>query len=187
MSELVKINPLLRARWSPRVFSNRLVSESEMRHLFEAARWSPSCSNEQPWRFVSGTRDEGKTYDRIFEILDPGNQKWANSAPVLLLLATKTNFSYKDRPNHWAEYDAGQAAAHLTFQAMEMGISVHQMAGFDRKKATELLGTGNEYLPMTVIAVGFPGESDNFPDEIKRRERSETKRRTLQELVLVWN
>lgn len=187
MSELVNINNLLRTRWSPRVFSDRNVTESELRRLFEAARWSPSCSNEQPWRFLSGVRGEGKYYDKIFNLLDAGNQKWAHSAPVLLLLATKTSFTYNDKINKWAEYDAGQAAAHLTFQAMEMGIFVHQMAGFDRQKAAELLEAGKEYLPMTVIALGFIDSKSLRPEEMERRKRSENKRRTLKELVLAWN
>lgn len=187
MSELIKINSLLRARWSPRVFSDRPITESELRRLFEAARWSPSCSNEQPWRFVTGVQGDGKNYEKIFSLLDEGNQKWAHSAPVLLLLATKTNFTYNDKVNKWAEYDAGQAAAHLTFQAMEMGIFVHQMAGFDRHRAYALLAADKEYLPMTVIALGYTDSTDIKPDELDRRRRSENKRRSLQELVLAWS
>ena len=161
--------------------------KGELRQLFEAARWSPSCSNEQPWRFITGIRGEGESYKKIFDLLDPGNQKWAGSAPVLLLLATKTIFTRNDKDNKWADYDAGQAAAHLTFQAMEMGIFVHQMAGFDREKALQLFGQQEELRPMTVIAAGYIDHDSTNPDELKRRERSEVKRRQLNEFVLSWD
>ena len=41
-------------RWSPRSFTGKAMSRAELMSLFEAARWAPSTSNTQPWRFVYG-------------------------------------------------------------------------------------------------------------------------------------
>ena len=44
--------PVMLERWSPRSFESREVDPADLRRLFEAARWAPSSSNEQPWRFI---------------------------------------------------------------------------------------------------------------------------------------
>ena len=38
-------------RWSPRSMTGQRLDEEELLSLFEAARWAPSSSNNQPWRF----------------------------------------------------------------------------------------------------------------------------------------
>lgn len=41
----------IKERWSPRAFDSKKVSRDEIMSLLEAARFAPSCFNEQPWRF----------------------------------------------------------------------------------------------------------------------------------------
>ena len=49
----VKIHDMIQARWSPRAFDpDKPVSHDDLLALLEAARWAPSCFNDQPWRFV---------------------------------------------------------------------------------------------------------------------------------------
>ena len=50
------IHDVLRQRWSPRAYSERMVEPEKLRSLFEAARWAPSSNNEQPWHFIVGTK-----------------------------------------------------------------------------------------------------------------------------------
>ena len=42
------IHELIARRWSAYAFSDRPVSEDDLRSVFEAARWAPSSYNEQP-------------------------------------------------------------------------------------------------------------------------------------------
>jgi glucosamine--fructose-6-phosphate aminotransferase (isomerizing) len=44
----------LKQRWSPRAFEDRPIENDKLQRLFEAARWSPSASNIQPWAFILG-------------------------------------------------------------------------------------------------------------------------------------
>jgi nitroreductase len=46
------IHELFMKRWSPYAFSDQPISEEDLRALFEAARWSASNFNEQPWRYI---------------------------------------------------------------------------------------------------------------------------------------
>jgi len=52
------IHDPIRDRWSPAAFADRPLAAAELASLFEAARWAPSCFNEQPWRFIFATRDD---------------------------------------------------------------------------------------------------------------------------------
>ena len=48
------VHDLIRHRWSPRAFDAIAAGAAadDLLRLFEAARWAPSSSNEQPWRFI---------------------------------------------------------------------------------------------------------------------------------------
>ena len=129
------VHELIRRRWSPRAFSERLVEPEILRSLFEAARWAPSSNNEQPWHFIVGTKAEVTAYDRLFQCLKEGNKKWAFRAPVLMLSVARLNFEDEGTPNRHALHDTGMAAFSLTMQATALGLIVHQMAGFEIDKA----------------------------------------------------
>ncbi|MBN2431872.1 MAG: nitroreductase family protein [Acidobacteria bacterium] len=173
------IHDLLRRRWSPRAFSDRTIEPAVMRRIFEAARWSASCFNEQPWRFIVGIRGAGDTYDRITAALSPGNQRWTHTAPVLVLICSKKTFTHNSKPNDWHVYDAGQAAAHLTVQAMSESVFVHQMAGFSADKARELFQVPADYEVVTAMAMGYAGDPAQLPEELHKSELSPGSRRPL--------
>ena len=79
------IHELLRERWSPRAFADRMVEPEKLRSLLEAARWAPSSFNEQPWSFIVATKEHPGEYERLLSCLVEGNVRWAQHAPVLML------------------------------------------------------------------------------------------------------
>ena len=139
--------------------------------------------NEQPWRFIVGVKNQGDTYDKIYDTLMDGNKSWAKHAPVLILAIAVNFYERNGQPNKHAEYDLGQALAHLTFQASALDLYVHQMGGFSQQKAREKFDIPEGYSPMTVAAVGHLGNIDDLPEEIKIREKSKRRRKDLDELV----
>jgi nitroreductase len=175
--------PIFHTRWSPRSFSDREVSSADLAKVFEAARWAASSFNEQPWRFLVGTRNS-LAYKKIFSSLMPVNQQWAVSAPVLILGATKTRFSHNDSPNRVALYDLGAAASYLTLQAAALGIATHQMAGFDPDAARKAFEIPDDYLPGAVIALGYQGEPAALPNEqFLAQEVAPRERKPLKDFV----
>ncbi len=177
------LHPHLIHRWSPRAFSPQKVSVEQLTSIFEAARWSPSSSNEQPWRFVVGCKGD-ETYERIFSTLVEFNQLWAGTAPVLFLaIAKKTSNKNPEVENRSARYDLGQSLAYLTFQAMEEGLFVHQMAGFDTQKAAELFHVPSDHEVVTVSAVGYEGDPEVLHPNLKESELAPRERKPLSELV----
>ena len=181
------LHDLISRRWSPLAFAPRSVPADALHSVFEAARWSPSAFNEQPWRFIVGTRSGGdsETFAQIVSCLLPGNQVWADTAPVLMIALAALTSSRDGRDNPYALYDTGQAVAHLTFQASALDLFVHQMAGFDKDKARETFAIPDTLLPVAAIALGYMGELSVLTDD-KQRERHQNPdraRKPLAEIV----
>ena len=156
-------------RWSPRGFLEKAVPRAMLMSLFEAARWAPSAMNEQPWRFVWA--DEEADLVRFRAALMEANQVWANRVPVLVYLLARKNYVRNERPNKAAMFDAGAAWMSLALQARKLGLYTHAMGGFDRDKALAAVGAdGDEYDVMAALAVGWKGDAEMLPDELKARE-----------------
>jgi hypothetical protein len=178
-----EINPILKNRWSPRAFSGESIENLKLVRMFEAAQWSPSASNEQPWSFILGLKGD-ETYKKIFDTLVEFNQLWAITAPVLILscgnsMSTKNAGKF----NATFMYDLGQAVAHLTFQASDDNLFVHQMAGFDAVKAAEIFSLPAGINAITVLAVGYIGDPEVLHPNLKKMEFNKRERRDLSETV----
>lgn len=176
--------PVVLGRWSPRSFSSRDVSPANLRRVFEAARWAASAYNEQPWRYLVGTRNS-LTHKKIFSTLIGFNQSWAGAAPVLILGVASTKYSHNGTDNAYALYDLGAASSYLTLQASALGISTHQMAGFDHDIARKAFGVPDDYVFGSVIALGYQGEPAALGNEkLIEAEIEPRARKALTEFVL---
>ena len=172
-----EIHPLLKKRWSPRAFEERPVEEQKLKNILEAARWSPSASNSQPWVFFVGIKGDG-IYEKIFSTLVEFNRLWANLAPVLILNCG--HMSGEDgKPYPTWQYDTGQAVAHLSVQAMAEGLHVHQMSGFDALKATELFALPDHIRAISVTAIGYIGDPSLLHPRMQKSEVAERERKEM--------
>jgi nitroreductase len=175
--------PIFGERWSPRSFADRDVSPALLKKVFEAARWTASSYNEQPWRFLMGARGTS-THGKIFQSLGEFNQRWAQKAPVLILGVARTKFTQSGKENRVALYDLGAAASYLTLQAAALGLSTHQMAGFDTETARKALGIPEEYIVGAVIALGYQGPPEALGDEkMLQQETAPRTRKPLSEII----
>src|SRR5690242_9110249 len=110
------LHPLLADRWSPRAYDqDHGLLDADVDALLEAARWAPSASNSQPWRFAVVHRGPPERA-AVLDTLAPTNRGWASEASALVVIAAQT-LGADGRPRPWAAYDTGQAVAHLTLQA----------------------------------------------------------------------
>lgn len=178
------IHEIIKQRWSPRAFSPREVEREKLLSLLEAARWAPSSYNEQPWRYFVATREHPEHYEKLFGCLGEGNRKWAGNAPVLMLSVAKTFFDKNQRGNRHAWHDVGLATANLIFQATDLGLHVHQMAGFHVEKVRRVLRIPQGFEPAAMIAVGYLGDPESLEDEkLRARETAPRTRKPLKEIV----
>ncbi|MCU1561124.1 nitroreductase family protein [Mycetocola sp.] len=179
------IHEVLAERWSPRSFDSGVeVPAEKITAALEAARWSASASNTQPWRFLVARRGTAE-HATIVENLIGFNQSWAASAHVLIVnLAAVT--SDDGTPQRWAQYDLGQAVANLTVQAHHDGLHVHQMGGIEVDGLRAAFDIDPALEPISVTALGVLGTPDALTSDVLReREVAPRSRRPLDELVLL--
>jgi nitroreductase len=170
-------------RWSPYAFSERPVSEDDLKSLFEAARWAPSSYNEQPWSYIVAIKDNAEEFERLHSCLVEGNQPWSKNAPVLAIGCTSLNFKKNGKPNAAAVHDLGIASASLTFEATARGLYVHQMIGILPDKVRELYQVPDDVEPKTGLAIGYLGDPDDLSEDYRKRDLAERSRKPLSEFV----
>ncbi len=183
---------VIERRWSPRAFDPaRDVARADLLRLFEAARWAPSGSNEQPWRFVAVSRLRSPDqFAALVATLLPKNRAWAESAPIAVLVAVHHERVSSGAPRAGAWYDAGQAVAFLTLQATSMDLAVRQMEGFDADAARRVCHVPDAFTPAVVMAIGYAGDPESLAIESHRHaERQPRTRRPIREFVFenTWN
>lgn len=177
------VHELIAKRWSPYSFDDRAVSDADLCSLFEAARWAPSSYNEQPWSYIIATKQRPEEFTQMLSCLVEGNQVWAKNAPVLALGIARVNFARNDRPNRAAIHDLGLAAGNLVMEATARGLAVHQMIGILPDRAREIYEIPGGYEPMTGIAIGYLGDPNRLPENLKDRDLARRPRKPLREFV----
>jgi len=177
------IHDLVVHRWSPRAFADRSVDESTLRQLFEAARWAASCYGDEPWYYIVATREKPQEFQKLLGCLVDANKAWAKAAPVLALSVARTTLRSNGSPNALAWHDVGAASALLSIEATDLGLSVHQMGGFDSRCARETFGIPAGYDPVAAIAIGYAGDPASLPEKLRQRETAPRTRKPLSDFV----
>ncbi len=174
------ISPLILNRWSSRAFSGELVTHEELMAVFEAARWAPSSSNNQPWRFIYACKDT-PFWKTFFDLLVPENQSWVQRASVLILVISKRLLaSGKSSRTH--SFDAGASWENLALQATALNLVAHAMKGFDYEKARLSLAVPSTYTIEAMIALGRKG-SDTLLTPREREREKPSGRKELSEII----
>lgn len=176
------IHELLRQRWSPRAFAPRPVELEKLASVLEAARWSASGGNLQPWSFIVATQEQTEPFAHMVSCLLEGNVPWASKAPVLMITVAQLNRP-NGQPNRTAYYDLGLAVQNLTVQAMALGLYLHQIGGFSPDKARELFAIPAGHDAVTMVALGYQGDPDGLAERNRESELTPRVRRPMREFV----
>ncbi len=180
------IAPQFTERWSPRALSPA-VSEAELLSCLEAARWAPSASNTQPWRYVLSRHGE-PGFAAILASLAPFNREWADQAGALIvacsLLESAPTPTHPAKPLPGSAFDAGAAWMSLALQARQLGLFAHAMGGFDREALAQTIALPAAAARIDcVIAIGRPGDPAQLLEALREREKPNG-RRPLSELLM---
>lgn len=179
------INELMRRRWSPRAFEEgRVVEREKMLTMLEAARWAPSCFNDQPRNFLVFDGSDQPGLEKARECLSPGNA-WARKAPVLMISVARETFEHNGKPNRWGQHDTGLATENLLLCAVELGLAAHAMGGFDADRARVEFGIPEGFTPMAMIAIGYPyrGRLEELDEKLRGKELAASERKSIGEIA----
>jgi len=172
----------IKERWSPVAFSDIPVEEEKIRIMFEASRWAPSSYNEQPWRYIYATKNDGAEREKLESLLTEGNN-WAKNAYILIIDFAKKTLTRNGNPNGAAEHDLGASNAYLVAQLPALGLVGHQMGGFRKEDANAVLGVPDDYKSLSMIAVGYPADPSTLSEDLQKRQAAARSRMDQSEFV----
>ncbi len=163
------ISSFILNRWSPRAMTGEPITQDELFTLFEAARWAPSCYNNQPWIFIYGMKGTPE-WDTLRELQVPFNQEWTKNSSALVLIVSRNNFYHNDKPSVTHSFDTGAAWMALALEGHEKGLVVHGMQGFDYEAAKKRLHIPEGYTVEAMIAIGKPAPKETLSPELQAKE-----------------
>lgn len=179
------IDPIFLERWSARSFKPEEMPEEDLLTMFEAARWSHSASNRQPWRFSYSLRNSA-SWETYLGFLIDSNRAWSQNASAIVVVVSKTHTSPTDGSeptfNRTHDFDTGSATQAFTLQAAKLGYIAHPMAGIHIDLIQEAFGIREGYTVECVMSVGKLAPKDDLPEKYRERE-IQSQRKPLSEIV----
>jgi nitroreductase len=181
VQDIATISPLITARRSGLAYDPDVeLTDLQITSLCEAAHWAPSCYGDEPWQFVVWNKHQNNdAWQQALDCLVPGNQTWAQNAPLFFLTASSPKFKHNDKPNRWQSYDTGAAALNLCLQATHLGLVNHQMGGFDADKLKQIFHIPDEIECWAMIAIGAPADINTLSADLQERALQARSRRPL--------
>jgi nitroreductase len=176
------IDPFFADRWSPRSFLPDPIPDADLLTIFEAARWAPSSSNNQPWRFLYARRDTA-SWPLFVNLLVEPNRVWAENASVLIVVISNTQFDRGGESSQTHSFDTGAAWQNLALQAWLKGYAAHGMEGFNYDAARTVLEIPQEFKVEAMLALGKEGPKEALSPKNQEREKP-NQRRPLSETIV---
>ncbi|MGD2246402.1 MAG: nitroreductase family protein [Candidatus Aminicenantes bacterium] len=160
------------------------ITRKLIKDLAASVRLSPSCFNNQPWRFVFVY--ERGMLEKMREALSGGN-KWAYAASLIIAVFSRKQDDCVIISREYYQFDCGLAVGFLVLRAAELGLVAHPIAGYSPKKTREILGIPEDYQVITLIIVGK--KTDKIGPLLSKsqamREKSRPRRRPFREFVFL--
>ncbi|MCP5053358.1 MAG: nitroreductase [bacterium] len=180
----MELKKLLETRRSTRSLAPVEVTEDLIHDLAHCAKLAPSCSNNQPWRFVFAY-DPG-VLKRLFATMAEGNE-WTHEASMLVAVFSARDFDHYDEKREYYLYDTGMATAFLLLRAADLGLVAHPIAGFDDDKAKDILGIPREMTLIALINIGKKADQVNpvLSDMMALGEKQRPPRKEFHEFAYI--
>ncbi|MCX7028231.1 MAG: nitroreductase family protein [Spirochaetes bacterium] len=170
----------IEARRARRALDPRPIERDMLVRLVEAAHLAPSFGNTQSWRIV--TVVDSVRLEALKAALTGGNY-WAKKSPAIAAFVTSPEWDGRiEGGREYAFFDLGQAAMAYQLQAIEEGLIVHPIAGFDSSVAKRALGIPETAVLETLIILGYPGDSSGLSEKHLAAETSARIRKPLDEV-----
>jgi nitroreductase len=151
----------IKGRRSVRQFTDKPIGKDNLERLLDAARWAPTASNQQRWRFVVVTSPSVKELIRKFA---PGI--FIMPAAFIVICAEKEAGA---KPWDEATYlaDCAIAAQNIMLAAYEMGIGSCPALSYAKVAVQEILNLPQDVEPLLIITLGYPAEDPEPPPRLE--------------------
>ena len=177
-----KIIHEIEIRRAKRAISDKQIPDEIIQRVLTAATFAPSCFNNQPWRFVVVNNEEQLAHVKA-NLLDANY--WAMKSPVIILVSTNLELDCRlNDKRDYALFDVGIAVENLILQTTRERLIAHPIAGFKPLPIKEYFGIPSEYILITLIVLGYPGDESHLNEKHRALEHSERNRKLLEEVVM---
>jgi len=151
----------IKARRSIRQFTDEPIGKEALEKLLDAARWAPTASNQQRWRFVVVTSASVKQLIKKFA---PGI--FIMPAAFIVICAEKEPGA---KPWDEATYlaDCAIAAQNIMLAAWEMGIGSCPALSYAKVAVQEILNLPEDIEPLLIVTLGYPAEDPAPPPRLE--------------------
>ena len=140
-------------RYSCRSYDTRLVEDDKLKKILEAARFAPSASNRQDWRFVVVTKPDKRA--KLCKAAN--NQKFVNEAPVVIA-ACSTSKHIMTCGQPVAAVDVAIALEHIALQATEEGLATCWIGSFHPDQVKKILDIPQDVVVVELMTLGYPAD-----------------------------
>jgi 3-hydroxypropanoate dehydrogenase len=159
-------------------WTDRPVTDDDLRQLYEAFKFGPTSANGNHARFLFVRRDETK--EKLAACVNPGNIEKVLTAPVTAIIAYDVEFwrhllrlhPHKDmRPTFAADAEKAEAAAfrngslqgaYLMIAARALGFDIGAMSGFSNAKVDKAFLAGTTFKSNFLCNIGYADETALF-------------------------
>ncbi len=169
------VKKAIEKRRAYRSLSKTEITEELVNDLAECIRLTPSCFNNQPWKYVF-VYDKDKLEEMHSAFLK-GNE-WAKSGSMIIAVFSKKDDDCVIKDRRYYLFDTGIATGFLLLRIEELGLNSHPIAGFSPSKTRKILNIPDEMKVIALIIVGKKSDEINpeLSEDNKKVERARPKR-----------
>ncbi|MFH0882707.1 MAG: nitroreductase family protein [bacterium] len=174
---------LLRGRRSTRSIDSRPLPEEVVQDLIEAVRLTPSCANNQPWRYIFAESENER--QRISEAFIGANAAWAPRGALIVCGYSRASEDCRNEDGReYHQFDLGMATMNMMLAATSHGLVARPMGGFNPDVIRRLYGLDPEDQPLVMVSIGRPGANeDHLPEKYKGIEDKPRNRKSAAEII----
>ncbi|UCE42302.1 MAG: nitroreductase family protein [Candidatus Aminicenantes bacterium] len=153
----MSILKVIKERRSVRKYKSDAIPDDVLQRVLEAARFSPSGKNLQPWKFIL-------VHDEFLKkrLVDASvTQTFIAEAPVVVVACGFPDQCYSRMGNYmksWA-VDVAIAFEHLVLQAQEEGLGTCWIGAFEEKDVKSILNVPEGVKVLALTPLGYPDEN----------------------------
>ena len=177
------VKEIILKRRAFRSFEPIKITHDIISELAEAAQLSPSCMNNQPWKYVFVK--EKKQLEKMVGALATNNRIWGKNASLIIGVFSQPTDDCIIKERLYNLFDTGMATAFLILRATELGLVAHPIAGYNEEKAKEIMNIPNEMRLITLLICGK--KSDQVPSDFLKymieQEVTRPKRKPINEFI----
>ncbi len=147
---------IIKERRSVRRYKPDPIPPEALLRVLEAARFSPSGKNLQPWKFILVRDSQVKR--RLAEA--SVGQSFIAGAPIVVVACGFPDECYSRMGNYMKSWpvDVAIALEHLILQAQEEGLGTCWIGAFEEKEVKRILQIPDNVKVLALTPLGFPDE-----------------------------